>query len=1070
MKKYIILVLIMMCSVVSAQNTHKIIGTVKDQKGQPVAGAVVMLEGTTSVGTMTDVDGNYSLSISGGVSKGMRLEVSCLGYKKETVEIANKSLVNFVLLEDTEQLEEIVVVGYGAMRRSDLTGSVTSVKLDETETGQSTSIDQLLQGRAAGVQVFSNSAAPDAGVSIQIRGASSFNSSSDPLYVVDGIIMNTSGTSSLMTNSGTDNTGADESTNGLMGINPQDIASIEVLKDASATAIYGSQAANGVILITTKTAKSGKPVVNVSAGVDISLPTKKMPMMSFDQYVGFLQEIVSSPIVSQYDPALATTAQTRLNIINSSSFHERYEIHDWQDYLMRSAISQRYFISISGKPGETNYRVSLGINDADGIILGTGFSNFTLRVNLEQKLGKIFTLGTKSNLSYLRSDLTQGASTGRLLASTSMMRSMLTTVPYGSILEYDDDGDIVDEEDDTNQTGPMRWVQGFENKKIEYRVNPSVYLQAKITDWLSVKSLFGADFRLTDQSKFKSQLLTSDAKRSSGATTNINRLNWNWDNTVEINKRIDWRQNISGTVGMSMSSSATTTQTQEGTNIDEWKSLGQSLNSAPYGYFVYSHSASTLLSFFARAIYNYGERYVLTATFRADGSSKFAQNNRWGYFPSFAFAWRINQEKWFNAPLISMAKLRLGWGQVGNQAIGSYATIYNYSSGYYPDHDSDAHKTLITYTTNLPNPDLKWETTDQTNIGFDYGMFQGRLTISVDAYYKKTKDLLQKRILSGSSGMSDPYVNMGSIENKGLEITIDATPVKVGNFEWSIGGNISLNRNKVLSINPDGTDRDYMYLAPGNHQYVSYFYGDKIGSSSICNAPVNIFVEGQPMGLFYGMSTNGLVQEGNVGKPYSSSDISYRGPGSIDYIDVNKDGFITAEDRTIIGDPNPDFTYGFNTSLRYKNFIFAASFVGAYGNDIYNVNKMIDTNISSVTTNSYSDVVTNAWSPKNTDTWYPILGGLNSNDLRWASDRYIEDGSYLRISSLSLTYNLALKKKKHALKGLSITGTVGNPWVWTKYSGWDPDVNSYGTIKRLGVDMGSYPADRMFKIDVKCTF
>ena len=1070
MKNYLYIVCLFISSLAFAQGVATVHGTVKDSKGMPVIGAVVMLEGNSSAAAVTDMDGKYTLPLPKNTSGKFRLEASCLGYKKTFVEVSAGKEVNIIMSEDSEMLEETVVVGYGAMRKSDLTGSVTSVKVDEVESSYSTSIDQLLQGKAAGVQVTNNSAAPDAGVSILIRGASSFNTSSEPLYVVDGIIMNTSSSSTLMENAGSDNTGSDESTNGLMGINPQDIASIEVLKDASATAIYGSQAANGVVLITTKNAKTGKPSIDISAGVDISLPYKKMPMMSFDEYQVFLEEVISSPIVGQYNPTLATTAMKNLNTINSSTFNERYEIYDWQDYLMRTAISQRYYLSVSGKPGNTNYRVSLGINDAQGIIAGTGFQNYTVRVNLEQKIGKIFTLGTRSNLSYLDSQLTQGATTGNLSAAQSMMRSMLTSLPYGTKLEYDEDGDVIDETDDRSQTGPHRWMQGFENNKKEYRISPSIFLKAKVTDWLSVKSMFGADYRVTNQSKFKSQLLTSQATASSGAATHINRLNWNWDNTLDFNKKIDRRSRISGTLGMSMSSSGTFTQTQEGTNIDQWKSLGESLNSAPYGFFTYSKSASTLLSFFARAIYSYRNRYVLTGTVRADGSSKFAGKNKWGVFPSFAFAWRLSEEDWFNVPVISMTKFRVGWGQVGNQNIKSYSTIYEYRSGYYSDHESSANKTLITYTSNLPNPDLRWETTDQINVGLDMGFFKGRLTLSADAYYKKTRDLLQTRILPGSAGMSNPYVNMGSIANKGFELTFDAVPLKTKDFEWTLAGNFSLNRNKVLSINPDGTDKDYIYLTPDDRRFVSFFYGDLIGRSSICKTRLNLFVEGYPLGVFYGIPTNGLVQEGKMGFPYSSNDNSYRGPGSVDYIDVNKDGIITEEDRTIIGDPNPDFTYGFNTSVRYKRFVLSAAFVGSFGNDIYNINKMIDTNISSVKTNSYSSVLTQAWSPKNTDTWYPIIGGLNSNDLIWVSDRYIEDGSYLRISNISLTYNQPFRNKKSVIKRISVTATVGNPWIWTKYSGWDPDVNSYGTIKKLGADMGSYPSARTFKVDLKFNF
>ncbi len=1058
--------------IAAGQNVRTVKGVVKDSAGEPVIGAAIMLDGSPSTGAISDINGNYNLSFTQAKGKEPKLVVSCLGFETQEIDVKGRSVINIVLEEDSENLDEAVVVGYGAMRRSDLTGSVTSVKIDEVEAGQSASITSLLQGRAAGVQVTNNSASPDAGVSIQIRGASSFNSGSEPLYVVDGIIMNISGTSSLMSgNLGDDNSGADEATNGLMGINPMDIASIEVLKDASATAIYGSQGANGVILITTKTANREKPVINASAGIDISTPYKKMPMMDFTEYAGYLRAVTESPIIKQYNPDLTNTANIRLNTLRSNSFFDRYEIIDWQDYLMRNAVTQRYYVSVAGNPRQTNYLFSIGYNGTEGIIKTTGFQNMTVRLNVDRSFGKQFSMGAKIGVSYLDSQLTQGASTGKLTAASSLMRSMLTTAPISKILEYDDDGDVVDWGDDENQQySPNRWMQGFVNNKIEYRVNPSFFFQWKFLPWLNFKSTLGGDFRVTEQSKFKSRLLTSNPTGSTAAISHTDRLAWNWDNLLSYYKKLN-KFLLQGTLGMSMSYNGTTVQTTEGANIDEWKAKDRSINEAAYTFFTYTEASSSLMSYFIRSIFAYDSRYILTTTFRADGSSRFAGKNKWGYFPSAAFAWRLSQEPWFKVPSISMAKLRIGWGQVGNQNIASYATIYNYTTGYYPDHGNAASQlALFTTTNNLPNSDLRWETTEQTNAGLDFGMFKGRLSLTVDAYYKKTKDLLQTKTLAPSSGLAAPFVNMGSIENKGLEFTLDTVPVKVGDFEWSIGGNISFNRNKILSINPEGTDNDWIYIKPGDRRYVAFFNGDNIGVGNVLRTFLNIFIEGQPMAMFYGLPTDGLVGEGETGLPYSESDTSYRGPGSINYIDVDGDGYITEMDRTLIGNPNPDFTYGFNTSFRYKRLTLTATFVGSHGNDIYNVNKMLDTNTSGVYQNLTKDTMARQWTPDNTNTWYPALGALNGADVKWASDRYVEDGSYLRLSNLSLSYDIPFRKKDSVIKGISISASAGNLWFWTKYSGWDPDVNSYGTIKKRGADMGSYPGARTFKTDIKFTF
>ena len=1073
MKKLIyIIVLMLIPALVWGQGQRTVKGVINDTAGEPVIGAGIMLDGKPSAGTVSDINGNYSLTFTPVKGVAPRLVISCLGFETQEIDVAGRSVINIVLEEDAEIIEETVVVGYGALRRSDLTGSVTSVKIDDVEAGQSASLSSLLQGRAAGVQVTNNSASPDAGVSIQIRGASSFNSGSEPLYVVDGIILNVSGSSTLMSgNLGDDNSGTDEMSNGLMGINPMDIASIEVLKDASATAIYGSQGANGVILITTKTANREKPVINASVGIDVSTPYKKQPMMDFTGYTDFLRAVAESPIVQQYNPDLVNTANLRLNVFRNNTFYDKYNIIDWQDYLMRNAVTQRYYVSVAGNPRQTNYLFSIGYNGTEGIIKTTGFQNVTVRLNVDRSFGKKFSMGAKIGVSYLDSKLTQGASTGRLTAATSLMRSMLTTPPISKILEYDEEGDVIDWGDDENQQySPNRWMQGFVNNKIEYRVNPSFFIQWKFLPWLNFKSTLGGDYRVTEQSKFKSRLLTSDPTGSTAAIAHTDRLAWNWDNLLSYYKKVK-KWTLQGTLGMSISSNGTTIQTTEGANIDEWKAKERSINEAAYTYFTYTEASSSLMSYFIRSVFGYDSRYILTATFRADGSSRFSGANKWGFFPSAALAWRLTEEPWFKVPYISLAKLRLGWGQVGNQNIASYATIYNYTTAYYPDHGNAASQ-LALYTTsnNLPNKDLRWETTEQTNLGLDFGMFDGRISLTADAYYKVTKDLLQTKTLAPSSGLAAPYVNMGSIENKGLEFTLDAVPVKVGDFEWSLGGNISFNRNRILSINPEGTDNDWIYIAPGDRRYVAFFNGDNIGAGNVMKTFLNVFIEGQPMAMFYGIPTDGLVQEGETGVPYSESDTSYRGPGAINYIDVDGDGFITEKDRTLIGNPNPDFTYGFNTSFRYKRFSLTATFVGSHGNDIYNVNKMLDTNTSGVFQNLTSDTVAKQWTPDNTGTWYPAIGALNGADVKWASDRYVEDGSYLRLSNVALSYDIPFKKKDSFIKGINITLSAGNLWVWTKYSGWDPDVNSYGTIKKRAADMGSYPGARTFQTDLKFTF
>ncbi|MBQ9893531.1 MAG: TonB-dependent receptor [Bacteroidales bacterium] len=1052
MKRYIIGLFLLLSVNVFAQQAVTVRGRVTDSKGEPVIGAAVMLQGTAA-GAITDTDGNYSLTFTPKPRTEPRLSCSSIGYVDETVEIGNRGVVNFVLKEDLEQLDEVVVVGYGAMRKSDLTGSVTSVKIDEGRALQSPSLDQLLQGNAAGVQVVSNSAAPDAGVSITIRGASSFNSGSQPLYVVDGIILNTEGSMSVGSHQGSEN-GIDEDNNGLIGISPQDIASIEILKDASATAIYGSQGANGVVLITTKSASKDKPVITFSSGVSLSRIYKKFPLMNVEQYKNYLM--------------LKEVPETDVNYrIYTEGIEEgRYEEVDWQDYSTRLSVTQRYFFTIAGRPRDTDYRFSLGYYDNQGIIKGTGYQNLTFRLNLDKTLGK-FKFGTRTSFSYLDSRMTQGAGgTAQQTPATSMVMSMLLTRPVRYLLAYDPEGTEIDD-DGAPLSGPDRWLSDYQSIRNEIRVTPSLFGEYKILPWLTFRSTFGADYRSDERSKFKSYRINTQATGSSGAVVHLDRLNWNWDNLLLVNKSFG-RHNVSGTIGHSASKAMSKNQTVEGTNVLQWKGMAATLNSAPYDWLSYSEGASQLLSFFARAIYNYADRYVLTATYRFDGSSKFAGANKWAKFPSFAFAWRFTNEPWFNVPVLSSGKLRLGWGMVGNQAIPSYQTMYRYSTGLYATHDNPTHTNITLSSLNLPARDLKWETTTQYNAGLDLGFFKGRLTLSADAYYKVTKDLLQIKTLPGSSGVTNPYVNMGSIENKGLELTLTSVPVRTRDLEWSLSGNFSLNRNKILSINPSGTDTVERYLYAGQPiQTIEYFPGNALSGDAYCKDYINVFVKGQPMSIFYAMPTDGIVQAGETGVPFA--DGKPRGEGSVNFVDTNGDGVITEADRVVVGNPNPKFTYGFNTELHYKGLTFLAYFTGSYGNDIYNQQKAVLTDVSTVSANRLRECVTDAWSESNPGARYPSFSAYTRSDVSWCTDRWVEDGSYLRLSSVSLSYSIPFKGKS-PVKNITVGVSGKNLYVWTKYSGYDPDVNIYGNVLKYGVDMGAYPSARTYMLDFKISF
>ena len=1042
-----------------AQSAFTVSGTVKDKAGQPVIGAAVMVEGFASAGAITDADGKYSVKIPVEAGEKASLTASFLSYETQTVPVKGRAVIDFVLEEDSELLEEVVVVGYGAMRRSDLTGSVASVKINDDDAGKAQSLDELLKGRAAGVTVLGSSAAPDASVSVRVRGVTSLNGSNEPLYVVDGVIMSSPSNPEMFTQ-GNANAGTDEDVNAMMGINPQDIASMEILKDASATAIYGSAGANGVVLITTKTATRDRPTIKFSAGVDVSHAYKEIEMLSLDEYASFLSDMGSS--LSKIYTNTADRTGLKVKPIN------------WQDYLMRNAVSQRYYLSVSGRPKTLSYNFSVGYNKKDGIVRQTGAEQYTLRLNVNKTLFKKLTIGTKTNLAYISSSMTQGMSTTRLDAASSMMRSMLVSRPY---MALDPEAELEEESGDDYdefRSTPARWLSDFNSLRKEYRITPYIFAQWKIFKWLEFKSSFGGDYRLRERTKWKGMTVNNGAEGSISAISSQDTYSWNWDNTLNFNKKIR-KHRISATLGTATSRSMSSTDVVEGWHIPQYKAQHHNINTAVNTRLAYSESAVSSHSYFARAMYNYADRYLLTATCRVDGSSKFSKANRYSVFPSFAFAWRLSEERWFKVDWVSMAKLRLGWGQVGNSGVAAYQIYSTYSTKYYPDHTAgnDAEYVVGLVPNNIANPNLKWETTRQWNAGLDLGFWDGRLALTVDVYDKYTYDLLQKKAVSTSSGFSSIWVNDGSIRNRGLEITVDATPVSIGDFEWNIAGNISFNRNSIVSLGSTG-DGGKIYLTPDKEQNCKYYYGSKIGNGNFLNSIVNIFIEGQPIGLFYGYKTDGIIQTGDpeaVRIPYAAGKTASE--GSIKYCDLNGNGYLDEGDRTIIGDPNPDFTYGFSTSFSWKGLSLSASFDGSYGNDMTNANLVQETKIVS-SNSSYSNIrreaYFNAWTPEKPSNYWPRLKGMQTDELKFMTDRWVEDASFLRISNISLSYMIPLPKNK-IVRSMSVGVSGRNLYVFTKYSGWDPEVSSYGnSMQRIGVDLGSYPTARTYCFDLKFTF
>ncbi|MBQ7877057.1 MAG: TonB-dependent receptor [Bacteroidales bacterium] len=1053
--RYIVLLTLLFLSYSSwGQDTVSVSGKISDQDGFEIIGASVMLEGT-SLGTTSDVTGRYSVSLPADKAVDGTLAVSYIGFKTVSVKIAGRTTIDIVLEEDMNVLDETVVVGYGSMRKSDLTGSVASVKVDEQLASQSSSLDQLLMGRASGVQILSNNASPDAGVQIRIRGANSFNGKNEPLYVVDGIIVNAESTSLTTFTQGASNSSSDEEVNGLMGINPQDIANIEILKDASATAIYGSQGANGVVLITTKVAKNSKPTVRFSAGVDVGVRNRKMDMLSFDEYVAYVDDLhAAAPDV--LDDSAYNSLMKKLYKDPDTRMELKVRPVDWQDHVMRTAVSQRYHLSISGKPKGIAYNLSFGYNDTQGIVKTTDNEQYTVRFNIEKAFGDKVTVGAKTNFAYIRSNLTQGTS-GRITSGASFMRSMLMSRPYSYLLEEDED-------DDDFVAGPDKWLKDFVSRRDHFKSGGNIYVEYRILPWLTFKSVFGANVSSLKMSKFKSMRISREVGSIAGVARRDN-LMWTFDNMLMANKSFG-HHHLSGTIGASLSENTMSSESIEGWDIEQYFAKVSSINSARSSNMSWWKEANSLASAFVRAIYNYRDRYVLTATYRLDGSSRFQGSNKWSSFPSFAFAWRVNQERWFNVEAVSQLKIRAGWGLVGNQALSNYQTFSNYSDGKLASHAGSAGYDLSIYASNIANPDLRWETTEQYNVGLDLGLFNGRISLTADLYDKTTKDLLQQKTISLSSGYETIWMNQGAIRNRGLELTVETVPVASNDFEWTIGGNISFNRNRILSIGESGS-RGVIYLSEGNPVETTYFLGREM-TGSVAGSTINIFMEGYPMGLFYAYKTEGIVQEGDTGPGFSLD--QPLGPGHYKYVDVDGNGYIDSNDRTIIGDPNPDFTFGFNTSFSYKRLSLSVAFNGSYGNDVFNLNNDSEYDVGRYTYNLRKAAYVNAWTPQNPSDVFPALGSVTGGDRTHYRSNCVEDASYLRLSNVSISYNVPIKKNK-VIRGISLGVSGRNLAVFTKYSGWDPDVNSFGSdMMRMGVDFNSYPQARTFGFDMKLTF
>lgn len=1036
-----LLCLLPLGGVVHAQNIT-VTGTVTDAIG-PVIGASVIQKGTTN-GAVTDVDGTYSLSVPSNAV----LTISCIGYTTREIRLEGQSIVNVFLEEDTEMLSEVVVVGYGQMKRADLTGAVASVGDEAISKAVVTSIDQVLQGRAAGVQIQANSGTPGASTSIRIRGINSLNATNQPIFVIDGVVID----------SATD----DETSNPLSTINPSDIETMDVLKDASAAAIYGSRASNGVIMITTKKGKSGHATVTYDGYFGVQEMAKQLEMLNLREYAELHNVRAGLGIVQQ------SSSFVRPDLLGDGT--------NWQNELFRKALMHNHSLSVTGGNGKTTYAFSGGYLDQEGIALGSEFDRLSLRSNIDTQIKEWLRGGV--NFSFAQSKQKVGTDNNTIISALIQQPTVAVTAPDGS---FDGPEDVWMPE---NPVG-LASIRTNENEKINFRFN--AYLEAMLLDGLTFKTELSTDWNFNSyyyyQPDYQFGVKKLDTRTSKWTKTQTKY--WSWRNILTYNKTFAEKHNINIMAGQEMSYSKWETQVGTATgflsNSTPDLSAGDVTTSTTTG----SRVSNSIASFFGRAFYSYDDRYLLTATIRRDGSSKFAAGNKWGWFPSASLAWRISEESWLeNVEDITNLKLRAGWGSTGNQNVSDFA-----------------YMSLLSYKTtpwgtgvltgNTANPELTWETTDSYNVGLDLALFENRIEFIADVYYKKTRNLLLQLPLpaflgsSGPGAASNPWGNVGSLENKGIELTLNTVNVSKGDFYWGSNFIFSLNRNKVLALDTANSAIEKTYQPSSN------------------NFIVTKTAVGQPIGQFWGYKVIGRFDQatdfyyrddqGNVKQVAlpEGNTISESGTwiGDYRYADLSGDGVINNEDMTYIGNPEPKFTYGIGNSFSWKGFDLNIFFNGSYGNQALNLTRYriedprVNNNVLKSALNYARVEVIDPALPDNDyrnlrvvnpeSTSMPALQATDANaNFTRISDLLIEDASYIRLQNVSFGYTFPSKwMKKAKISTLRLYANIQNVYTWSKYKGLDPEIGAmWGDALMTGVDYGRYPSPRIYTMGVNISF
>ena len=1053
MKKIFFLLVFLPTMVFSQSKT--ITGTVKDETGLPLPIVTILIKNSKSLGTTTDFDGNFSIKVPTNRTK--ILVFSYLGYTTQEVNVSNTANVNLIMISDQTQLDEVIVVGYGTVLKKDVTGALTSLKVKDNVANQSGTIDQLLQGRAAGVQVTQNAGAPGSGVSVKIRGTNSLRGNNEPLYVIDGIIISSAG-EDVAEAGGVGNSGQ-EAQNGLNGINPRDIESIQVLKDASATAIYGSRGANGVVLITTKQGVKGKVKINSFMTTSIRTMDKKYDVLDGNGYANYQNEM---SLLEGLNPRYQIDGSQIFGITYSSAgnpnlSNEPAQILNWQDDLYRQGFSRKAGFSASGGSDNGNYYISAGFDDQEGIVSNSSLKSSDLRINLNQDLTNKLKLKARISASF---NNTNFAESGDLIgAQQSFVRNAILFRPIVT-------GEVQDFGEDLEVGNPYSWVNDFEDVSKEKRYIASLGLTYKLPiRGLKYQIKAGGNVRSKDRRRFYG-LTTFQGANGNGALqiSTLNTTSYQINNFLRFNRTFNRKHRINAVAGATydvrnVERSIYAVEDFVTTELTIQQPFLASLVTQPLRYLKADQQIFSLLG---RLNYTFNNKYILTASFRRDGVSKFSKENRYGFFPSFALAWRLDKERFFkNLNIFEDLKLRAGWGQIGNHGIRAYGTLSDYGiNGQLYGTPGNGSSVVMTLN-NIANPQLTWETTEQVNLGLDFESKNTRISGSLDLYDKTTKDLLQSAPIPTSSGFSNILVNRGTISNKGLEIALNIAAVSTEDFQINIGGNIAFNKTKIESLGIPLKD----FYIDGVAQQRSFYLGSQISQGVYFRTPANVFVEGEESSLFYGLETNGIYQTEDTDL------VAGAVPGDVRFVDQNEDGIIDILDKTFIGNPNPDFVYGFNINFKLKGFTANFLFNGVYGNDIANGNLIKLNNAEGLGTNISPNAYNNAWRPDAQTNVYPRLGyEAIPNQTIAMSDRIIEDGSYLRLNNVTLSYDIPVENSL-LFERVNIYVAGQNLFTWTDYSGYNPEVSTFlnnGLIN--GVDWNGAPNAKTILLGLNINF